>query len=265
MIAFSTLMVERGGGYREILPLRRDGLKNLELTWAAGVDIDDRKSFLKATAEFKKAKIKLMSAHAPLHTANGKDVDISSTDNWKRKFAVRETEKSILAFNLMAGTGGITVIHIGRAVENENRKEHIKMAALSLKEICEFALEYGTEICLENTLPGHLGCFLDELLEVREKSGFSGMKFCLDTGHYNLAAGRADLLSEMALDITELHIHDNDGKKDSHLVPGRGVINWKDLFGLIGKKDRLNVFEIMQGGALEISKCLKFAARYGIE
>jgi len=265
MIAFSTLMTERAGGYRKILPLRKDGLKNLELTWAVGVDIDDRKSFLRVAGEFKKAGITLVSAHAPLHTANGKDVDISSPDRWKRKFAVRETQKSILALFLMAGAGKKTVIHIGRSVEKENRKEHIRMAAMSLKEICDFATEYGTEICLENTLPGHLGCFLDELLKVREKSGFPGIKFCLDTGHYNLAGEQADMLSEMATDITELHIHDNDGKKDSHLVPGRGVINWRDLFGLIGKKDRLNVFEIMRGGAVEISECLKFAAGYGIK
>ncbi|MCD6310972.1 MAG: sugar phosphate isomerase/epimerase [Elusimicrobia bacterium] len=265
MIAFSTLMAERAGGYRKILPLRKDGLKNLELTWAAGVDIDDRKSFLKVSAELKKAGIELTSAHAPLHTANGRDVDVSSLDNWMRKFAVRETQKSILALFLMAGAGKKTVIHIGRAVENENRKEHIKMAALSLKEICEFASEFNAEICLENTLPGHLGCFLDELLEAREKSGCGEIKFCLDTGHYNFGEEQDDLLSEMAPDITELHIHDNDGKKDSHLVPGRGTIDWEALFELTGLKERLNVFEIMQGGAAEIKQCLKFAADYGIQ
>ncbi|MEA2081454.1 MAG: sugar phosphate isomerase/epimerase family protein [Elusimicrobiota bacterium] len=271
MIAFSTLMVERAGGYREILPLKKEGLKNLELTWSAGVDIDDRESFLKAAAELKKAGIKLVSAHAPLHTANGKDVDISSPDRWKRKFAVRETQKSILAFSLMTGSGGTTVIHAGRAVENENRKEHIRAASESLAEICEFAAEYNTEICLENTLPGHLGCFLDELLEVREKSGFPGIKFCLDTGHYNLAGDQSKLLSEMAKDITELHIHDNDGSKDSHFVPGRGRIDWKDLFALITISHEsqplapLNVFEIMRGGASEIGECLKFAADYGIQ
>ncbi len=265
MIVFSTLMTERGGGYRKILPLREAGIKNLELTWTAGVDIDDRKSFLKAAAELKKAKIKLMSAHAPLHTAAGRDVDISSPDRWERKFAVRETEKSILAFNLMAGAGKTTVIHIGRAVEKENRKKHIKMASRSLAEICEFASEFYTEICIENTLPGHLGCFLDELLEVREKSGCQEIKFCLDTGHYNLTGDQSKLLSEMAPDITELHIHDNDGQKDSHLVPGRGTIDWAALFELIGLRKRLNVFEIMQGGAAQIKQCLKFAADYGIK
>ncbi|MBA3065462.1 sugar phosphate isomerase/epimerase [bacterium] len=134
------------------------------------------------------------------------------------------------------------------------------MASLSLNEICEFASEFNTEICLENTLPGHLGCFLEELLEVREKSGFRKIKFCLDTGHYNLAEPNPDMLSEMAPDITELHIHDNNGDKDSHLVPGLGRIDWKGLFALTGTEERLNVFEIMHGGAAEIRGCLEFAA-----
>ncbi|MDO9513124.1 MAG: TIM barrel protein [Elusimicrobiota bacterium] len=272
MIAFSTLMVEKGGGYRKLIPLQVAGLENLELTWGAGVDIDDRESFLKAAKELKKAGIKTVSAHAPLRTSPGKDVDISSPGNWERKFAVRETEKSILALSLMAGSGAATVIHIGRAVENANRKKHLTAAIESLKEICGFASEFNTEICLENTLPGHLGCFLDELLEVREKSGFPGLKFCLDTGHYHLAPPQSDLLSGMAADIRELHIHDNDGDRDSHLVPGRGRINWKDLLALMAISHesqplapRLNVFEIMQGGAPEIRECLGFAAEHGVK
>jgi|GEM_PF-4782001 len=86
------------------------------------------------------------------------------------------------------------------------------------------------------------------------------------------------MLSEMAPDITELHIHDNNGDKDSHLVPGRGCINWKDLLALIAISHemshpprrsqplapRLNVFEIMRGGAPEIRECLGFAAEHGI-
>jgi len=286
MIAFSTLMAEKGGGYRQLLPLRLAGFENLELTWGAGVDIDDRESFLKAAKELKKAGIKTVSAHAPLHTSPGRDVDISASDNWERKFAVRETEKSILALSLMTGSGGTTVIHIGRAVENANRKKHLTASVESLKEICEFASEFNTEICLENTLPGHLGCFLDELLEVREKSGFPGLKFCLDTGHYHLAPPQSDLLSGMAAELRELHIHDNDGDKDSHLVPGRGTINWEDLFTSIAishemshpprrsqplaprrmaPRHMLNVFEIMRGGAEEIRECLNFAADYGIK
>jgi len=264
MTAFSTLMIEKDGGYRQLMPLREAGLKNLELTWAAGIDLNDRKDFLKAAGEIKKAGINIASAHAPLHASSGRDVDISSLDNWERKFAVREIEKSIKAFSLMAGRGGVTVVHIGRAVGNDARKERIKKAAVSLKEICEFAAEFAAELCLENTLPGHLGCFLDELLEVREKSGFPGLKFCLDTGHYNLAGNQSGLLSEIAPDIRELHIHDNDGDKDSHLVPGRGSIDWKGLFALTGRGERLNVFEIMKGGAEEIKECLRFASAHGM-
>ena len=36
-------------------------------------------------------------------------------------------------------------------------------------------------------------------------------------------------------DIRSIHIHDNKGDDDSHLVPGKGAINWPEFSDLIAK------------------------------
>ena len=260
MIVFSALMVS---DFKEFLDLKQHGVNNIELTWDTGIDIDDRKGFMKASATLKKKGIKIVSHHAPLRTSSNRNVDISSLDKWDRKFAVRETQKSILAFNLMGSKGNV-VIHLGRGVDSSARREHINMSLESMKEICDYASKFDIQICLENTLPGHLGCFLEELLEMRERLKLPLIKFCLDTGHYNLGSSQDDKLVFMAPDIAEMHIHDNKGDKDSHLVPGDGIIDWEKLFEILGKADRAHVFEIMDGTAPAIRRCLEFAIKYNL-
>ncbi len=56
--------------------------------------------------------------------------------------------------------------------------------------------------------------------------------FCLDTGHQavfsrNSLSTWVDALGPF---IGQLHIHDNSGRKDEHLPPGRGAIDFGDFF-----------------------------------
>ena len=62
--------------------------------------------------------------------------------------------------------------------------------------------------------------------------------FCLDVGHHNVFADGPlgkwiDAFSEK---IMEVHLHDNDGKKDAHWAIGAGNVNFGDFFQLMRTK-----------------------------
>jgi sugar phosphate isomerase/epimerase len=51
---------------------------------------------------------------------------------------------------------------------------------------------------------------------------------CLDTGHVNVFAEHdlGDAVRQAAPYLKTLHIHDNDGKGDRHMLPYLGTANW---------------------------------------
>ena len=56
-----------------------------------------------------------------------------------------------------------------------------------------------------------------------------GLNICLDTGHANLNEGVDTAFRLLRSRIRSTHLHDNNGKDDSHLFPmvaEGGVIDW---------------------------------------
>jgi sugar phosphate isomerase/epimerase len=49
---------------------------------------------------------------------------------------------------------------------------------------------------------------------------------CLDFGHAFLMGDVVDQIETVAEHLVATHVHDNGGKKDDHLVPFDGRINW---------------------------------------
>lgn len=59
---------------------------------------------------------------------------------------------------------------------------------------------------------------------------------CFDTGHNHVAAPGSFELPGLYPDrIFALHVHDNNGKTDEHLLPGEGTVDWAAFMGAIGK------------------------------
>lgn len=50
--------------------------------------------------------------------------------------------------------------------------------------------------------------------------------FVLDTGHANLAGDLADIAAHLRDHLISLHLNDNDGRGDQHLMPGEGSLDW---------------------------------------
>ena len=107
-----------------------------------------------------------------------------------------------------------------------------------LVPIVEYAKGKGIKICIEN-MPSekeapdnHLygSCALN-ISALAEKLGAG---ICWDTGHANISGYKqSEQMKILQGKLDVLHIHDNDGIKDKHLLPFDGNVDWEDVaFGM---------------------------------
>ena len=86
--------------------------------------------------------------------------------------------------------------------------------------------------------------------DLNEAAGETCFGFCLDTGHALLCSkdiGR--LVREVGPRLSVLHLNDNDGTDDQHLMPYAGKLDWQRLFETlrdIGYAGNIN-FEMLLG------------------
>jgi len=74
----------------------------------------------------------------------------------------------------------------------------------------------------------------DEYLEYIFKNASSPkLGFCYDAGHRNCFAPHLDFLEMYGDKLVALHLQDNDGSGDQHLVPFEGKIDWAEQMAKI--------------------------------
>lgn len=117
--------------------------------------------------------------------------------------------------------------------EDETRALNLKF----MRELCDFALEHGVVICLENMPMRYLS--LAKPLDISEfvrEADRENFKICLDSGHVAVFPGLspAEAIRTLGKDVKVLHIHDNDGSADLHKDPGSGVIDWAAFASALG-------------------------------
>ena len=72
-----------------------------------------------------------------------------------------------------------------------------------------------------------------------------GLGFTLDTGHAHVNGQSPLALAERAgPKLTEVHLSDNSGASDDHLIPGEGTAPLKGLFEKLAEKDILVCLEL---------------------
>ena len=86
---------------------------------------------------------------------------------------------------------------------------------------------YKIGLAIENTPKNTLENLITAVDILRNEGYRIGI--CFDTGHCNLAGMRcSDALRMIGDRLQILHVHDNDGNKDSHRMPFAGNIDWRD-------------------------------------
>ena len=92
----------------------------------------------------------------------------------------------------------------------------------------------GVTICLENMpFPDFSISTPAAIIEIVKEIDDPNFAMCLDTGHTNVCRGwqkPAAAMREYAQYIKVLHVHDNRKRRDEHLMPFYGSIDWKDFY-----------------------------------
>ena len=98
-----------------------------------------------------------------------------------------------------------------------------------------------------------------------------GTRFTLDTGHAHISGlDPLTLAVRAGSKLAEIHLHDNAGVKDDHLIPGEGTANFTGLFDKISQSDVLLCLELnphrysperIMSAALEIKETIAKGSR----
>jgi sugar phosphate isomerase/epimerase len=192
-------------------------------------DYRDRRAAVALAEWLDDTRLRLHSIHAPIagKYAGGKWQDgltIAAADEARRKHAVDEMMAALdvaaaVPFSTMVVHCGVPDPY-GSAADN-----HRGSLVKSLEELSPVAQRYGVRLAIE-VIPNALSTpsALVDLIE--SDIDATGLGICVDVGHAKLMGDVVDAIEACSGHVITTHLHDNRGRTDDHLVPGKGVIDW---------------------------------------
>lgn len=163
------------------------------------------------------------------------------------KGAVEKALVAFLKYSMELGAS-IATFHPGSVHNEAMVPQSISNAAAMIRSLAK-AADGGITVCIENQASGRskyhypLGstvASLDALLSQTE-----GISFTLDTGHAHAARLDPLFLCDRYLDrLVEVHLSDNAGESDDHLIPGEGTADLKALMGRVTGSHALMCLEL---------------------
>ena len=122
---------------------------------------------------------------------------------------------------------------------NEEEPELPKKLTVDLiRDLLPDCEKYGVTICLENMpFKGHRISTMDRIVEAIVEVNSPYAAICMDTGHVNVYEGHdlGDTVRLCAPYLQSLHIHDNDGRNDTHALPWWGTANWDGFIAALAE------------------------------
>lgn len=192
-------------------------------------DYRDRRAAIALAEWLDDTRLRLHSMHAPIAAtyANGKWQDgftIAAADEDRRKAAVQE----FIATLDVAGTVpyDVLVAHCGVPAPYGSAGDNHRGALVkSLEELAPVALRHNVRIAIE-VIPNELST-ASALVELIESDiDAAGLGICMDVGHARLMGDVVDAIETCSGHVITTHLHDNRGRSDDHLMPGKGAIDW---------------------------------------
>ncbi len=174
------------------------------------------------------------------HGSEGKEKFWYAPEEYARLAGV-ELVKNRIDFTATLG-GDTVVMHAYPATTDPalaQYNDHIfDQLRRSLDDLQPYAMERGIKIALENLIDfagvraGAVAAAdaidnFDLILRVYEHYGPEYIGFCYDSGHAILGHSRMKRLAPLMSRLCVLHLNDNDGQGDLHLLPFAGAVDWE--------------------------------------
>ncbi len=179
-------------------------------------------------------RLEVLALHSPTERdlapgrESGVPISICDTERIRRLDAVDEVKRALevaerIPFRFL-------VQHMGHGRQMADPKKY-EAAFSSFEHLCVFAKQRGVTIALENT-PDELGAPAS-LQQFLKETHLHDLRLCFDVGH-----GHLDGMLEAGFEVMReraamVHIHDNHGEKDEHLLPYEGTIDWDAALGAV--------------------------------
>jgi len=161
-----------------------------------------------------------LSIHAPFS-----DINIAAFDEPTRRYSVKVLLET---FEIASRLGiGVVTIHPGSicAIQTFDKTRVVALTRKSLEEISKKAGEFSTAIALEN-MPEMRFAICKTADAMEQMLDGLNLRVCYDIGHAN-TTGQLKEMPRLKRLFSNVHIHDNIGKRDEHFTLGAGNINFK--------------------------------------
>jgi sugar phosphate isomerase/epimerase len=192
-------------------------------------DYRDRRAAVALAEWLDDTRLTLHSMHAPIAAtyAGGTWTDgltLAAADEARRKAAVEEFSAvldvaAVLPYKVLVVHCGVPDPYGGPGDNHRGSLVH------SLEELSPVAERNGVRLAIE-VIPNELSTpsALVDLIESDIDARALGI--CMDVGHARLMGDVLEAIETCSGHVITTHLHDNRGKTDDHLVPGKGVIDW---------------------------------------
>ena len=134
--------------------------------------------------------------------------------------------------------------------DREEDPEYARSLTVNLiRQLLPDCERFGVTLCLENMpMKAHRISTMERIVETVAKINSPYLGICFDTGHSNVFGhDLGEMVRLCAPYLKTLHIHDNDGSRDQHLLPFLGTASFDSLCRALGE----NNFE----GPLSLETC----------
>lgn len=181
--------------------------------------------FMEERDAFRKAGLRVRQVHAPYHTI--------PDDERETEFMRMAIRRSIRAAAVVGGE--YLVIHPAQLMHWATDTDPAKTREYNRQlfaELLPVARAEGVRLALENMPGAGIPCgtpesHIDYIDMMNDPEWFGA---CLDTGHANFSRVDSGFWARsLGSRLRCLHVHDNHGDRDAHLLPHLGTINWESF------------------------------------
>jgi sugar phosphate isomerase/epimerase len=147
-------------------------------------------------------------------------------------------EKLRRAFELIAVFQPRSIVcHIGYDEEKHSYKleQWVEHSTETWRDLLRIAVLTNTPVMFENTYETTPDIHYRLFTEINSPN----LRFCLDTGHLMSYAGTSwhPWLDRLRPWLGQIHLHDNDGKRDDHIAIGSGRFDFEELLLFLQSHD----------------------------
>jgi sugar phosphate isomerase/epimerase len=162
-----------------------------------------------------------------VHGSNGREKCWYAAQEYRREAGVELVRNRI---EMAARLGGDVVIMHAILEPADDPAQFWEALFRSLDALAPTARALGVRIAVENLNdPGHW----DIVAHILESYPPDYVGLCYDSGHGNKGEDGLRRLEHSLDRLIAVHLHDNNGLADQHLIPFTGTLDWERLAGLV--------------------------------